>query len=100
MSSLPTSVEPVNVIFRQRGLSKNSCAISRAEPATSWKTPFGNFAASTHSANSAAQMGVALAGFKITVLPAASAGAILRSASTSGKFHGLIAARSEERAVG
>ena len=70
-------------------MSRNSWAISRAEPATSWKTPAGNFAALlTHSANITAQMGVALAGFKMTLQPAASAGAILRTASTSGKFHG------------
>ena len=87
----PTSVEPVKEIFRQSGLSRNSCPISAAEPAMSWNTAVGKPAVSTHSAKTDAHNGVRLAGFKITVHPAASAGATFLTASTSGKFQGLIA---------
>ena len=58
---------------------------------TTWKTPAGTPAAWTHSANSSAASGVWLAGFSTTGQPAAMAGAIFRTASTSGKFHGEIA---------
>ena len=37
---------------------------SEAAPATSWKTPFGSFTASTHSAKATAESGVLRAGFK------------------------------------
>src|SRR2546423_10748663 len=87
----PTSVDPVNVIFRQIGLLKNSSPIIDADPTTTANTPFGSFAASQHSANARLHSGVWLAGFKIVGHPAASAGATFRTLSTSGKFHGEIA---------
>ena len=81
----------MNVIFRHSGLDSSSSPNADEGPTTIWKTPFGSPAAWTHSANSAAQTGVCVAGFRTTVQPAASAGAILRTASASGKFHGLMA---------
>jgi hypothetical protein len=38
-----------------------------------------------------ADLGVNEAGFKMTVLPQANAGAIFRTGLTTGKFHGVIA---------
>ena len=81
----------MKLILRQIGFSSISSAIAEAGPTTTWNTPLGSPAASTHLANSSAHSGVALAGLSTTGQPAASAGATLRIASTSGKFHGAMA---------
>ena len=54
-------------------------------------TPGGSISAQS-SPNSSVVSGVVGAGFATTVLPASSAGATLIISSTSGKFHGVIAA--------
>ena len=56
------------------------------------KTPFGIPARSPSSAIASAEYGVAVAGFKTMVQPAASAGPDLRVIMALGKFHGVIAA--------
>ena len=63
----------------------------RNRPAPIGRRPGGSSASSTASANWTADSGVARAGLSITGQPAANAGAIFRTASTSGKFHGEIA---------
>src|SRR3954464_876079 len=89
ISFWPTSVEPVNVIFLQIGLARNSSPIMDADPHTTWNTlPRGSFAVSQHSAKARLHSGVWLAGLRMTGHPAASAGATLRTDKTSGKFHG------------
>lgn len=53
-------------------------------------TPAGTPASSSRRANASVVSGVSSAGLMTTVQPAASAGAILRVAIASGKFHGVI----------
>jgi hypothetical protein len=53
--------------------------------------PGGSPASSQIRASASAESGVALAGFKTTVQPAASAGAIFRVTMVAGKFQGVMA---------
>ncbi len=53
-------------------------------------TPGGKPASTQISAKASAVSGVYSAGFRTTVLPAASAGAIFQASMSSGKFHGMI----------
>ncbi len=87
---LPTSVEPVNAT-----LSTSSCpdraAPASPKPGTMLTTPGGNPASSKISASmSAVSGGVCSAGLRMTVLPAASAGASFHDDMSSGKFQGTI----------
>ena len=87
----PTSVEPVKDKLRTRG----SCNIFEIigpvfEGRTKLTTPFGTPARSRISTIASAVSGVSLAGFKITVQPAARAGPIFRVAIAAGKFQGVI----------
>ena len=86
----PTSVEPVKAI-----LATSRCSTSRRPqtlpgPATTFRTPSGRPATTAIFSSSSALSGVSSAGFKTTVLAAASAGATFQEAITSGKFHGTI----------
>ena len=90
-STRPTSVDPVN----ERFLTRGSCNIFEiAGPvfsgSTKFKTPFGRPARSIMSTMCMAVSGVSVAGFKIIVQPAATAGPILRVAMPAGKFQGVI----------
>ena len=90
-STRPTSVEPVKDKFLTRG----SCNILEiAGPVfsgiTKFKTPLGKPARSKISTMCIAVSGVSVAGFKIIVQPAATAGPILRVAIPAGKFQGVI----------
>src|SRR2546428_3351609 len=60
-------------------------------PVTTLSTPSGRPASWESSANLSAVSGVSEAGFRATVLPAASAGASFHDASTNGEFQGTIA---------
>src|SRR5690606_17974801 len=92
INTLPTSVDPVKVIFLMIGFSQISSPISPALPVTMLTTPLG-MPASSHSAPQARpEYGVCEAGLTTTVQPAAIAGAILRASIEDGKFHGVIAA--------
>jgi hypothetical protein len=86
----PTSVEPVNDSFRTRG-SASMADTTRPAVAvqTTLTTPSGTPASRRIAATASAVSGVSLAGFRTTVHPAASAGAILRVAMAAGKFHGV-----------
>jgi hypothetical protein len=53
-------------------------------------TPGGRSASWQILASASAVRGVVSAGFRTTVLPQASAGAIFQAAISSGKFHGMI----------
>ena len=90
ISTLPTSVDPVNDSFLTIGLAVSSPPISLAEPVTTLKTPFGRPARSASSASASAENGVCDAGFTTTVQPAAIAGPALRVIIASGKFHGVM----------
>ncbi len=61
-------------------------------PVMTFSTPGGNPTSIASSPSASAVSGVWLAGFRMTVLPVASAGATFHTASSSGKFHGTIAA--------
>ena len=87
----PTSVDPVKDKF----LTRESCNIFEiAGPVfsgiTKFKTPLGNPARSKISTICIAVSGVSVAGFKIMVQPAATAGPIFRVAMPAGKFQGVI----------
>jgi len=93
MIPLPTSVEPVKPIFRISGCVSSSAPTSRERLVVSTlNTPRGSPATSVMRAIASAVSGVADAGLRTTVQPAASAGAIFATAWWSGKFHGVIAA--------
>ena len=91
MSSFPTSVEPVNA-----SLSMSSCLTRCApvvpSPVMRFTTPGGSSACRHTSAKSMAVSGVVSAGFRTTVFPHASAGAIFHASMSSGKFQGMICA--------
>ena len=83
--SLPTSVDPVNVIFAtSRVQCKRLASDSRPSPLTTLSTPGGPPASTNSSASRRQLIGACSAGFSTTVLPAASAGAIFHAAISSG----------------
>ena len=84
----PTSVEPVKAI-----LSTSEATIispTAPSPVTMLTTPLGTPASPQIWAKRSAVRGVYSAGFRTTVLPIASAGAIFQESIRSGKFHGMI----------
>src|SRR5437588_12839011 len=89
ISNLPISVEPVKVSLRTIGFEVISPPISVAPPVTQEKTPFGTPARSANSHGASAESGVAVAGFKTIVQPAANAGPALRVIIAAGTFHGV-----------
>src|SRR3954465_9251610 len=93
ISNLPISVEPVKVSLRPVGFEVSPPPPSLAPPVTQENTPFGTPARSASSHSASAENGVAVAGFRTIVQPAASAGPALRVIIAAGKFHGVIAAQ-------
>ncbi len=91
MISRPTSVEPVKAILPTPGWDASRAPASGPGPGTTFSTPGGRPHSSAIRANSNVDNGVFSSGLTTTLLPAASAGAIFHSASSSGKFHGAIA---------
>ena len=87
----PTSVEPVKAILSTSGCRTSAAPAAVPMPGTTLSAPGGRPASTTRSPSSRAVSGVSCAGFKTTVHPAASAGAIFQEARLSGKFHGTIA---------
>ncbi len=70
-----------------------SCSpTSEPEPITRLNNPSGRFCLAIISVKATALAGVRLAGFQITALPKAKAGAIFHDAVAVGKFQGLIMA--------
>ena len=61
-------------------------------PCTTLKTPGGKPASTVRSASSEQDSGDHSAGFRITVQPAARAGAVFQVESMNGAFHGVITA--------
>src|SRR5512146_487402 len=92
ISSLPTSVEPVNVNLRTSGFVVSSLPIGPEVPVTTDSTPLGMPARSASTHNASAEYGVWLAGLMTMVQPAASAGPALRVIIALGKFQGVTAA--------
>src|SRR5690606_18940559 len=85
LRSRPTSVDPVNDSLRTRGLRVSSPPISLEDPVKTLNTPRGMPALWASSASASADKGVALAGFKTIVQPAARAGPALRVIMAFGK---------------
>src|SRR5699024_2026797 len=88
---LPTGVEPVKGTLRRRGSAMTGLEVADAErPQTRLRRPAGNPAASMVWAKYCVVNGGSLAASRAMVQPAAIAGATLRVAIASGKFHGVI----------
>ena len=85
----PTSVEPVKAILSTPGCWTMSSPTAPS-PVTMFTTPGGRPTSWQSSAKYSAERGVYSAGFKTTVLPAASAGAIFQASIRRGKFQGMI----------
>jgi len=86
--ALPTSVDPVKATLSTSAVT--SAAPVEPSPVTMLTTPGGSSAWRRTSQKSSAVSGVVSAGFKTTVFPAASAGAIFHASMSRGKFHGMI----------
>ena len=88
----PVDVSPVNAILSMPGCSTSIRPTSEPGPVMTLRTPGGSPTLAAMSARASAVNGVWLAGLTITVLPHASAGATFHAVSSSGKFHGTMAA--------
>ena len=93
MIALPVLVSPVNAILSMPGCSTIAWPSFAPGPVSTFSTPGGSPTSTAISPSASAVSGVWLAGFRIIVLPQASAGAIFQTAISSGKFHGTIAAQ-------
>lgn len=90
-SCRPTGVDPVKLSLRRRGSAMSGPVTSAAfVVGITLRTPAGSPASASSSAKRSVVSGVRSAGLMTTVQPAASAGAILRVAIASGKFHGVM----------
>ena len=92
MIPLPVDVSPVKAILSMRGCSTSIWPTDDPGPVITLTTPAGTPTSAAISASASAVSGVWLAGLMITVLPHASAGATFHAVSSSGKFHGTMAA--------
>ena len=82
--------DPVNDIRLTRGSETSALPRSSPKPCTILKTPGGIPDSWMRSASNEADKGDHSAGFKMTVLPAAKAGAHFQVESIKGAFHGVI----------
>lgn len=85
-----TPVDPVKATLSTEEWSANILPMAPL-PVTTLKTPGGNPASAHTSANRRADSRVYVAGFRTTVFPMASAGAIFQVNNIRGKFQGTIA---------
>src|SRR5215813_7480137 len=88
---MPTAVDPVKLTPLTRGSETNRSPTALG-PITRFRTPPGKPAFSNRRVRNTADHGVSDEGLNTTVLPQASAGTILRTGLTTGKFHGVMAA--------
>ena len=92
LSRVPISFEPVKLMARMRGSSTSRSPTALPGPVMTLRTPLGSPASTKASASRCVQMGVSEAGFKTTVQPATSAGAVFHTGIAKGKFHGVMSA--------
>ncbi len=92
MMPRPVDVSPVKATLSTPGCSTSIWPTVEPGPVITFSTPGGRPTSCAISPSASAVNGVWLAGFSTTVLPHASAGATFHDASSSGKFHGTIAA--------
>ena len=90
MTRLPTALDPVKQTLRTASFVTKRQPTTSPAPGRTWRTPSGSPASSASSASRSMLSGVASAGFKTTVLPAASAGAKPQAAIGIGKFQGTM----------
>ena len=91
-SCFPTSVLPVKVSLRTRASSKNTFdSAAGSDVVITCKASAGPPDSTHNSARRMAVSGDCSAGLRITVHPAASAGATLRVTIAAGKFQGVTA---------
>src|ERR1700753_3337358 len=88
----PVAVEPVNATLSTPGCAASAAPVSRDNPVTTLTTPGGKPASPMSSAKPSVEAGGWPGGFATPVQPAASAGASFQVISSSGEFHGVIAA--------
>ena len=91
-SARPVVVPPVNETFFTSGCFTIASPITEPLPGTMLTTPRGTPASSQMRPSSRAASGVTSAGFTITALPAARAGASFCASLAIGEFQGVIAA--------
>ncbi len=82
----------MNATLATSGCSTSGAPTSAPNPVTTLTTPGGKPASSTSFMNSSTDADVNSDGLMTTVLPAASAGASFQAVSSSGEFHGTMAA--------
>mmetsp|Transcript_31158 Transcript_31158/g.74065 ORF Transcript_31158/g.74065 Transcript_31158/m.74065 type:complete len:360 (+) Transcript_31158:422-1501(+) len=92
ISFFPTAVDPVKPIFLTASDARSVLPMAFASPVTTLMTPGGIPARWASSARASAVSGVASAGFRTTVQPAASAGATFLVIMDMGKLKGVMAA--------
>ena len=88
----PVAVDPVNATLSTPLCAASAAPVSRDRPVTTFTTPGGKPAGSISSANPSVEAGECSEGLITIVQPAASAGASFHVMSSSGEFHGVIAA--------
>src|SRR4029450_11405992 len=96
---VPTSVDPVKVIPPTPRSPTSASPATAPRPVIRLTTPAGTPARSSSAIRNTADPGVSEDGLKTTALPNASAGAILRTGVTTGKFQGQIAAKTPSGSV-
>ena len=92
ITARPVEVAPVKATLSTPGCATSGAPASSPKPVTTLKTPGGKPASSTSSANSSVEAGACSAGLTTTQQPAASAGATFQLISSTGEFHGVMAA--------
>ena len=90
--SRPVSGEPVKLTRRTRSWLTSAAPASSPIPCTTFRTPGGKPASAVRSARIEHESGDHSAGFRTTVQPAASAGAVFQVESMNGAFHGVMTA--------
>ena len=89
--SLPTSVEPVKVTLLMPSWAAMAAPAVSPNPVMMLTMPSGTPASCIRLTSRSALSGVSSAGFRMTALPHARAGATFHAAISSGKFQGTIA---------
>ena len=93
----PVAVDPVNATLSTPGCPASAAPVSRDSPVTTLNTPGGKPACSNRAAKASVDAGECSEGLTTNVQPAASAGATFQVISSSGEFHGVIAADHADR---
>ncbi|KAG1079466.1 hypothetical protein G6F40_016297 [Rhizopus arrhizus] len=84
MNRLPVAVDPVKATQSTSGCRPNAWPATAPKPGTTLKTPAGMPASSASAASRMDDSEACSAGFRMTQLPAASAGATFQAAIISG----------------